>query len=438
MSQKIAFKTIGCKVNQYETGAIVQSFVENGYDIDETGNNSDIFVINTCAVTKEAARKSKQMIRKAIRLNPAATVIVTGCAVQSDLEEIEKCKDISLIVGNYFKENIFKIVEQSKSVKNKPVIFVNSAEYIDSYSDANYFSSSTLNRKLIKIQDGCNQFCSYCIIPYLRGRARSRSTNQILNEICHLAEKGTKEIVLLGINLGSYGTDFDNGKTNLAQLIKKIDNISGIERIRLSSIELPYIKKELIETFLSCSKLCHHLHIPLQSGDRRILSLMNRTYSPEQFKETITFTKKMIPDIAITTDIIVGFPGEDEPAFQNTLNMIKEVGFSRLHVFPYSERTSTLASYLPGKTEEAELKKRSNQLLKISAQLTRDYINKNIGCEKDVLIEYLGKHEGENFAYGLTDNYIKVFIYKDKMTKGQLKRVKIIETMGSYAIGNPV
>lgn len=439
MAHKIGFKTIGCKVNQYETGALRQLFINNGYNAVRFDENADIYIINTCAVTKEAERKSKQMIRKASRLNPEAFIIVTGCAVQSNFRDIKECSNVSLIVGNYYKEDIFNIIRKISKVEKEPQFFTSSADKITNYIESKCFSSSNRIRRPVKIQDGCNQFCSYCIIPYLRGRARSRSAEQILSEIKDLGEKGYKEIVLLGINLGSYGSDLNinNSKINLANLIAKIVQVSTIERIRLSSIELPYVDKELINTFRYYPKLCHHLHIPLQSGDNRVLSLMNRRYTSEQYNQTIASLKRQIPDIALTTDIIVGFPGEDETAFQNTIDMVRKIGFSKVHVFPYSERMLSLASFLPDKVEAKVIKDRSKRLIDLSKQLTREYLEKNLGEERDVLIESKGQENELCFASGLTDNYIKVFLYNTSYEKGQIVKTKIVQTSDNYAVGKP-
>jgi threonylcarbamoyladenosine tRNA methylthiotransferase MtaB len=438
VTYKVVFKTIGCKVNQYETGTLRQSFIRNGYQVVEFRDNADIYIINTCSVTGEAERKSKQIIRRAIRLNPRATIIVTGCAVQSNLSEIKKCKNISLIVGNNYKEEIFNIISQIQLAEEKQLIYISSPEKIISYTESKYDSSSNRIRGLVKIQDGCNQFCSYCIVPYLRGRARSRPINQIISEIKNLSKKGYKEVVLLGINLGSYGSDLNNTKINLINLISEIESIANIERIRLSSIELPYINKGLIDAFYYYPKLCHHLHIPLQSGDNRILSLMHRKYTSEQFSNTIDSIKKQIPDVAITTDVIVGFPGEDEEAFQNTISLVKKIGFSKVHVFPYSARRLNLSSFLPDKINEKVIKNRSRQLINLSKQITGDYIRKSLGKEKNVLIEFRGQVEKESFVYGLTDNYIKVYIYDENVEKGCLIKAKIIQVNDSYAVGKPL
>ncbi len=438
MTQKVAFKTIGCKVNQYETGTLNEAFSRNGYQIVEFQEKADIYIINTCAVTAEAERKSKQMIRKAAKLNPLSTIIVTGCVVQSGLPDIQGCKNISLLVSNYYKENIFNLINKTELTKGRPSSFIQSAVQITNYAESEYYSNSNRIRGMVKIQDGCNQFCSYCIIPYLRGRARSRSSQKILSEISHLASQGYKEVVLLGINLGSYGADLIKEKINLANLLTQIENITGLARIHLSSIELPYITNELISAFTHSQKLCHHLHIPLQSGDNRILSLMCRKYNSEQYEKTINKLRKNMPDIAITTDVIVGFPGEDDISFEKTFQLIKKIGFSKIHVFPYSERISNLSSFLPDKTDVNTIKSRSKKLINLSTQLGKDYLVRNVGKEKNVLVEGQRKQDKKSFVSGLTDNYIKVYIYDLKVPKGQLIKVKLIEAKDNYMVGEPV
>jgi threonylcarbamoyladenosine tRNA methylthiotransferase MtaB len=438
VTQKVAFKTIGCKVNQYETGTLNEAFSRNGYQIVEFQEKADIYIINTCAVTAEAERKSKQMIRKAAKLNPLSTIIVTGCAAQSGLQDIQGCKNISLLVSNYYKENIFNLINKTELTKGRQSSFIQSAVQITNYAESEYYSNSNRIRGMVKIQDGCNQFCSYCIIPYLRGRARSRSSQKILSEISHLASQGYKEVVLLGINLGSYGTDLIKEKINLANLLTQIENITGLARIRLSSIELPYITKELISAFTHSQKFCHHLHIPLQSGDNRILSLMRRKYNSKQYEKTINTLRKNMPDIAITTDVIVGFPGEDDISFEETFQLIKKIGFSKIHVFPYSERILNLSSFLPDKTDINTIKNRSKKIINLSTQLGKDYLVRNVGKEKNVLVEGQRQQDKKSFVLGLTDNYIKVYIYNLKVPKGQLIKVKLIEAKDNYMVGEPV
>lgn len=435
LSKKVYFKTVGCKVNQYETGALKQAFLSNGYETVEPGKNADVYIINTCAVTNEAERKSKQMIRKAARLNPHAIIVATGCAVQSSLPEIEECTNVTLIAGNNYKEDIFNILKQTGLIADKPNIFYSLPEEITEYQENNYFSATNRLRKLIKIQDGCNQFCSYCIIPYLRGRGRSRFADNIISEVKYLANRGCKEVVLLGINLGSYGVDLNGTKMSLIELIENINSIDNIERIRLSSIEPQYINRELVEAFQHFPKLCHHLHIPLQSGDNRILSLMNRKYTVEQYIRMIEYLKDKISDIAITTDIIVGFPGENDSAFNNTINVAERCSFSKIHVFPYSVRKFTISSFFPDRIEDGIIKNRSRQLIDLSDQLANSFIMKNVGKEKYVLIESQKLINERHCADGFTDNYIKVSLNNGIVNKGQMVKVKILSAENGYAMG---
>ena len=427
---------MGCKVNQYETGSLRQAFIRNGYQITEFKEKSDIYIINTCAVTREAERKSKQMIRKAARLNPSATIIVTGCGVQADLQAIKDYKKTKYhIIGNYFKEHIFSIFYNEGLTSNQQSIHFKPAAKITGYAENLFNSISQRIRGLVKIQDGCNQFCSYCVIPYLRGKARSRSPQDIFSEINNLITNGYKEIVLLGINLGSYGNDFIDKNINLSKLIQEIERIPGIKRIRLSSIELPWVTGELIDTFHNSSKLCHHLHVPLQSGDNDILSLMCRKYTTRQFENIVNRIQSKIPDIAITTDIIAGFPGEDDISFDKTYQMIKKIAFAKIHVFPYSERPFNLASLLPGNVESNIIKNRTLQLNALSQQLRKEFFLKNIGQEKNILVEYQGQKNNRDYVCGLTDNYIKVCISNIQAKKGQMMKIRLKEVNDDYMEG---
>ena len=439
MNQKVAFKTIGCKVNQYETGNLREAFIKNGYSTADFKEKADVYIINSCAVTKEAERKSKQMIRKAARLNPSGTIIVTGCGVQANLQEIKDCIHSDYyIVSNYYKADIFNIFYNSSFESVKKLIHYKPGNQITGYVENGYYSTSNRIRGLVKIQDGCNQFCSYCIIPYLRGRTRSRMSKEIYLEINELTLNNYKEIVLLGINLGSYGNDLKNENINLTELIQEIEKTSGIERIRLSSIELPWVTDELINAFHHSSKLCQHLHIPLQSGDDYILNLMNRNYNTGQFEKIIKQIKQKVPNIAITTDVIVGFPGEDDRSFERTYQFVKKLAFAKIHVFPYSERPFNLASLLPGKVEPDTIKKRTKKLNNLSRELRKDFFIKNIGQVRTILVEYRGLKNNQNYICGLTDNYIKVCLADTKAKKGQMIRLKLKEFFDSYVEGEKI
>jgi threonylcarbamoyladenosine tRNA methylthiotransferase MtaB len=442
-NKKIAFKTIGCKVNQYETGAVRQAFLENGYTIVDFREKADIYFINTCAVTREAQRKSRQMIRKANRSNPLGNIIVTGCGVQANLDEIKDCCNANCyIIGNYYKDDIFDIFSKyydRPNAKSSPkLIHFKNAELINHYSENNFTSINDRIRGLVKIQDGCNQFCSYCVIPYLRGRARSRSSKEILLDIKELIKNGYKEIVLLGINLGSYGEDLKEENINLAKLIKRIEENTDIVRIRLSSIELPWVTDELLNVFSNSLKLCHHLHISLQSGDDYTLALMRRKYDTNKFEETVKMIKKNLPDVAITTDVIVGFPGEDELAFKRSFQFIKRMGFAKIHVFPYSSRPMTLASFLPGKNEPEIIKTRVKALNKLSVELRKKFLCNNINQEKEILVEHKFIKDSKEYVCGLTDNYVKVCIEGLQIEKGEKIKVRLKDVFDSYIQGEEI
>ncbi len=442
MIQKVAFKTLGCKVNQYESESLRQAFIKNEFQVTEFKEKADIYIINTCAVTSEAERKSRQMIRKVFRMNPFATIIVTGCGVQSNLYDIKNCIDNGYIISNYYKEKIFSIIQDTKvktRTEEKSVYF-QPANLITEYNESPFAGTGNRIRGFVKIQDGCNQFCSYCVIPYLRGRSRSRSSGEIISEIHTLISNGYKEIVLLGINLGSYGNDLEDENINLAKLIKTIDGIRGIERIRLSSVELQWVTEELIDSFNFSQKLCHHLHIPLQSGDNNILSLMCRKYTSDQFETVVHHIRNKVTDIAITTDVIVGFPGENELSYERTYNFIKKIAFAKVHVFPYSDRPFNLATFSPSKVKSSIKKQRSQKVVALSQGLQDDFYKKNIGKNKNILIEYQKKNNNYQFAHGLTDNYIKVQvnIVNSQVKKGQIIKTKLKGLKKGYVLGKHI
>jgi len=437
LSQKVAFKTLGCKVNQSESNGIIQKFIENNYEITEFNKKADIYIINTCSVTGEADRKSRQMIRKAIRLNPQAVIIITGCGVQSNLSNIyEIANKKTIIVSNFFKEKIFSIFNSLSKDFNDKLVYYKPAMKINTYPENKCLRISQRIRAFVKIQDGCNQFCSYCIIPYLRGKSRSRSPYNITQEIKSLALNGYKEIVLIGINLGNYGSDYKE-KINLTKLINKIENINSIERIRLSSIELPYITDELINKLFHSTKVCKHLHIPLQSGSDKILKLMRRSYTTSQFEKTIKKIREKNPDIAITTDIIVGFPGENNYSFQETIKFAREMKFSKIHIFPYSERPFNLASFFPYKNESKTIKERCKKMIDLTNNLHLEFLKKNIEKEKNILIENREFIDDYSINHGLTDNYIKTRIIDKEniLRKGQIIRVRLKKIVDDYVIG---
>jgi len=433
---KVALKTLGCKVNQYETESIISILQDKGFQIVDFKQNADIYIINTCTVTQEADRKSKQMIRRAIRQNRKSKIIVTGCYAQSDYEDLQKIEGISLIAGNGEKNEILQQLE--KIDFHNPVIRVKPAKYLKKYdSNLKNKSSSLHTRAWLKIQDGCNRFCTYCKVPYVRGPARSRYVEDVLEEVSNLTSNGVKEVVLTGINLGTYGRDIDKGKTNLAKLISLISNIKGIKRIRLSSIELIDIDAELLDVFKNCSKFCHHLHIPLQSGDDKILNLMNRPYNTSVFYQKISVIKETIPDIAITTDIMVGFPNEDDNSFSNTVNFTRKICFAKIHVFNYSNRKECVAALLPNKVDNRTKKERSKKLQDLSNELFYDFQKKFLNSITEILVEdEIKDKDGKLCSRGITGNYIKIIIPDFSGKKGEIVSVKLNQIRSNYIVSS--
>ena len=376
------------------------------------------------------------MIRKAIRQNKKSKIIVTGCYAQSDYEDLQKIEGISLIAGNGEKNDILKQLE--KIDFHDTVVRVKPAKYLKKYDNVLKKKSSILHtRAWLKIQDGCNRFCTYCKVPYVRGPARSRSVEDALEEVSNLNNNGVKEVVLTGINLGTYGRDIDKGKTSLAKLISLIGNFNEIKRIRLSSIELIDINDELLNIFKKSPKFCHHLHIPLQSGDDKILNLMNRPYDSSFFFKKISLIKETIPDIAITTDIMVGFPNEDSNSFSKTVNFIRKICFAKIHVFQYSNREECLAALLPYKVDNRVKKERSKKLQDLSKKLFYDFQKRNFDSIADVLTEdEIKDKEGRIYSRGITGNYIKVIIPDFVGKKGEIVSVKLNKISSNYVVSS--
>jgi threonylcarbamoyladenosine tRNA methylthiotransferase MtaB len=429
---KVAAKTLGCKVNQYETEVMLNLFLNAGYKIVSFKEKADVYIINTCTVTKEADRKSKQMIRKAIHQNYNSKIIVTGCYAQSNYQDLKKIDGINLILGNSEKN---EILQQLSNIHSNCTIKVKPIKNTRKYNTLTKNKSILHTRAFVKIQDGCNRFCSYCKIPYVRGPARSRLVDDILQEISILERKGIKEVVLLGINLGTYGKDLPGNKVNLAKIISLINNFKGIKRIRLSSIELVDINNELLDIFFRVPKFCHHLHIPLQSGDNKILKLMNRPYDTSMFYEKISQIRERIPNIAITTDVMVGFPYENNLIFNNTYNFIQKMHFTKIHVFKYSNRENCLADLFNNDIDQRIKKERSKKLLDLSKKLYYNFRSKFIGSNVSVLIEDEAKDKDNKiYSRGITDNYIKVIIPNLIQKKGEIVKVKLNKIYGDYII----
>lgn len=403
--KKVASITFGCKVNQYETSCIVDEFTQAGYKTTEFVKPANVYIINTCTVTNRTDYKSRNAIRKALaqkQKNPSIKVVVTGCYSQRKKEEIEELGEVDLIVDNNSKSRIFEKLNSDydlfKDIKNQ--------HNFDEISTTKMLDKA---RAFIKVQDGCDYFCAYCAIPYARGRSRSRSKKNILDQIEKLVDKGYNEFVLGGINLGLYGVEADY---SLAKLLYEIEKINGVDLIRLSSIEPQLFTKELLEYFTKSNKICHHFHIPLQAGCDELLEEMGRRYSTEQFQNTIDKIRKIFPDVAIGIDVIAGLPGETEELFQKTHNFLSNLKFTYLHVFSYSKRSGTRAEKMKGHVNGNIIKHRSNELISISnvklAEYTDFILNNNIKL-KGVIEQKIDDH-----WTALSDHYVRVYVKSDE------------------------
>ncbi len=420
----VAIENLGCKVNRYESDAIAQSFRAAGYALVDYSEHADIYILNTCGVTTEAARKSRQQLHKAKRKNPRALVVAIGC--QAELAPDELPAD--LCIGNIGKERLVETIEAYLKHGIQP-----DASAIGETRDFAEFGAVTdqaETRAYLKVQDGCNNFCSYCAIPLARGRVRSRAEDRILEEAAQLGEAGFKEVVLTGIHVCSYGADRGEGSTALVDLIAKIARIDGIERIRLSSLEPQSITEEFIEKAAKIPKLCPHFHLSLQSGADPVLRAMNRRYDTALYRQAVEGLRAAFPHVGITTDIIVGFPGETEKDFQDTLAFCEEMAFSRLHVFRYSERPGTRAVSLPGKVPAALAKTRSETLIKLGEDLQSKALLNASGRVSQVLLESRDEH---GFRQGYTPDYLLAAV-EDKagvLKEGQIVDLRLTEVQGN-------
>ena len=416
MSQTVAFYTLGCKVNQYETNAMEQQFIKNNYKIVENSQKADIYIINTCTVTNMAERKSRQMLRRVKEINKDSVLVVCGCYAQVAKEELEKISEIDIILGINEKNNIVEIVEkyiESKQQKIETNVFnvANQCEFLD-FGDVTYTEK---NRAVIKVQDGCNMFCSYCIIPYARGRIRSRRIENVVSEITKIAQQGIKEVVITGIHVASYGKDFDeNGeKIRLIDLLEAINKIEGIERIRLSSLEPTIVNEEFALRLSKLEKICDHFHLSLQSGCDETLKRMNRKYTTAIYKNATQILKKYYPNVSFTTDVIVGFPGETDEEFNKTYQFLKDINFYKMHIFKYSPRKGTVAEKMPNQVDGNIKEQRSNKLIELSNKNENKHNEQYIGKTVKVLFE-----EYENgYFKGHTTNYIMVKVAEQESKK---------------------
>lgn len=430
MKKTAAFLSLGCKVNSYETEAMRGMFETAGYGIVDFKDTADVYVINTCTVTNIADRKSRQMLHQAKKRNPNAIIAAVGCYVQAAEEALLEDASVDIVVGNNNKSDIVNMVERFHNHQNKEELITDISSQKD-YEALNVITTMEKTRAFIKIQDGCNRFCSYCIIPYVRGRVRSRKEEDILQEIKKLAKNGYKEFVLTGIHISSYGTDLlskeeiQNNEMPLAKLIKKAAQIEEIERIRLGSLEPRIITEEFVREIASVKQFCPHFHLSLQSGSDTVLSRMNRKYSAEEYYERVQLLKKYFEHPAFTTDVIVGFPGETDEEFEETKEFVQSIGFSHIHVFKYSRRAGTKAAEMPDQIPEEIKNKRSSELISLSDMMSKEYKSLFLGRIEKVLIEENVTVKGTEYQIGHNERYLKLAILSEKDYTNQIIKVKI-------------
>lgn len=464
--KRVSFHTLGCKVNAYETEAMQQRMEAAGYIVVPFGEAAEVCVINTCTVTNIADRKSRQMLHKAKKSNPDAVVVAVGCYVESGLENCKKDDSIDIIVGNNRKAEIVEIIEgylatrkmskadgaEEISVDTEEAfaegkvctdtVFMTDMSKTADYEDMPLVRVENHTRAYIKIQDGCNQFCTYCIIPYTRGRIRSRSLRSIVDEVTTLAKEGYKEIVLTGIHLSSYGKDLTDCEDNLLTVVKRLSEIDGIERIRLGSLEPRIITEEFMKELGKIKEFCPHFHLSLQSGSESVLKRMNRHYTPGEYYDKCCLIRKIYPNAAITTDVIVGFPGETKEEAKETFEFLKKVNFAEMHIFKYSMRNGTKAAKMSCQIPEPIKNERSAELIKLGEEMTEAFEKRFIGTARKVLFEEQILIDGKMYWSGYTAEYVKVLVPVDNMEDdtaeltGKLADVLLTEIIAGNVFGN--
>ena len=431
----VSFTTLGCKVNQFETEAMTEILEQEGFNVVHDNENSDIYIINTCAVTKESERKSRQFINRAKRNNPDALVVAVGCSVQLNKERINQETQVDIVIGTKHKGEIGKLIkeklnEQLDFNKNREEYLIETFSGREDFEELKISAVHDKTRANIKIQDGCSQFCSYCIIPYVRGPIRSRNQSDIIEEVKKIAANGYKEIVINGIHISSYGRD-KKERDALIKLIEDINSIDGIERIRLGSLEPNIITEDFAKRISRLNKACHHFHLSLQSGSDTVLERMNRKYTSSEYSNNVDILRKYMPDAGITTDIIAGFPGETDDEFNETYEFVKKINFSRIHVFKYSVREGTKAAVMENQVDNNIKSQRSKLLIELGERTSKYFMKKFINKKMSVLVE---TQKDENIFEGYTSNYLKVLIKSDYDIKSQLINVNIKNIKDDYLL----
>lgn len=430
---KIAFYTLGCKVNQADTASMENLFLRSGHQLVSFDGEADVYIINTCVVTNTGQRKSRQTIHRAIRKNPNALIVVTGCYPQTAAEEVKAIAGVDMIIGNQDRAQIVQLVEERLAHRQTDTLdAVHKLTASTAFEEMAAGDITDKTRAFLKIQEGCNQFCTYCIIPYARGPLRSRSLESIRTETQRLISAGFKEIVLIGIHLGCYGKENPNGPT-LYDAVKTVLEVPGVQRLRLGSLESVEVEPRLLTLMQEDARFCRHLHLPLQSGCDKTLQAMHRPYTTAKFKTLLADIKTRVPDIAITTDVIVGFPGETEADFETTCKFAESCGFSKMHIFPFSARKGTPAEKFAGAVTEAVKKERADILGKIDETMHKTFLQAMVGQTAEVLFE---QPAGEDYFEGLTGNYQRVFVKSGgRNMGGEILPVKITAFDGEKLLG---
>lgn len=431
MSKKVAFVSLGCKVNQYETNAMSQEFIEAGYEVVDFNDIADIYIVNTCTVTNIADRKSRQMLRRVKDNNKDAILVASGCYAQVGKQELEKIEEIDLIIGNNEKKDIVRIIEnyQSAKLQQSDNSIISDVMMQKEYVEFGTTTYTEKTRAVVKIQDGCDRFCSYCIIPYARGRVRSRKLENVINEVEQIVEKGIKEVVITGIHIASYGKDFKEN-IGLIDLLEKLNQIQGLQRIRLGSIEPTIITEGFVDRLSKLEKICDHFHLSLQSGCDETLKRMNRRYTTSEFEIVTELLRNKFPNASLTTDIIVGFPGETEVEFEQTYEFLNKIAFYKMHVFKYSQRKGTKAAVMPNQIDGSIKEQRSRRLIELSDKNEQKYNSSYIGKVVEVLFEEM---DGEYYK-GHTKNYMQV-LAKGENLENKIVNVRVDETINNDLYG---
>ena len=438
MNKKVAFLNLGCKVNSYETEAMQQLMINSGYDVVDFNDVADVYIVNTCTVTNIADRKSRQMLHKAKKNNPDSVVVAAGCYAQASKGQLEEDLAIDIVVGNNMKKDIVTILNEyyADHGKNEAIININKDQ---EYEELKIDSLTEKNRAYIKIQDGCNQFCSYCIIPYTRGRVRSRKQEDVVDEVKRLVANGYKEVVLTGIHLSSYGIELkDNAQPDnvedylkeesmpLLEIIMKLSEIEGLERIRLGSLEPRIITDYFVKTLSENSKFCPHFHLSLQSGCDATLKRMNRKYNTEEYYKSCELLRKYFDNPAITTDVIVGFPGETEEEFKSTKEFLRKVSFAEMHVFKYSVRKGTRAEVMDNQVPDQTKHARSVEVIALNDQMHKEYQDSFVGRLEKILIEEEVSIDGKAYQIGYNERYVKLAIQAERSYVNEIVSAKVV------------